>query len=107
MKNLPFETMQLKFGIHKGKPIKEVPDDYLKFLLSKNILKGKLLFHCQIRFDLPKTKYQVQVTDSVNTDGIYTVEAYNRKNAMNQCIKQHNIQCTQSFHGTEFNITEL
>lgn len=107
MKILPFDTMKLKFGMYKGKAIKDIPDTYLKFLLSKNILKGKLLFHCQIRFDLPKTKYQVEVTDSVGTDGVYLVEAYNNRNAINQCQKQYNIINTQSYHGTEYSVTKL
>jgi len=100
----PFNDIKLKFGIHKGKYIKEVPDDYLKFLLSKNILKGKLLFHCQVRFNLPKNKYQVTVTDSIGSDGIYIVEAYNKNNAINKCNKQFKIQNNQSYHGTEYSV---
>lgn len=102
--HIPFETKKISFGIHKGKLFKEIPDDYLKFLLSKGKAHGKLLYHCQIRFNLPKDTYQVKVTDSVGTDGTYIVEAYNKQNAKNQCIKQYNIQCTQSYHGTEFDI---
>lgn len=102
--NLPFEDMKLKFGIHKGKPIKDVPDNYLKFLLSKNILKGKLLFHCQVRFGMERATYKVTVTDSVGTDGTYIVKAYNTKNAINRCKKEYKIQGTQSYHGTEFDV---
>lgn len=102
--NLPFEDMKLKFGVHKGKPIKDVPDSYLKFLLSKNILKGKLLFHCQVRFCMEKATYEVEVKDSVGTDGTYIVKAYNAKNAINRCKKEYGIQITQSYYGTEFGV---
>lgn len=98
--NLPFESMKLKFGIHKNKEIKDIPDNYLKFLLSKNILKGKLLFHCQIRFNMPMKVFTVTVEDAVVGNGTYTVKAYNKQHALNICMKQNNIQCTQSYHGT-------
>jgi len=103
---LPFETMKIKFGMHKNKMVKDIPDDYLKFLLSKDILTGKLLFHCQVRFNLPKKTYLVTVSDSVGTDGTYTVQAYNTKHAMTVCRKEHNIQSTQSYHGTGYSIVE-
>jgi hypothetical protein len=103
---LPFETIKLNFGIHKGKEVKDVPDDYLKFLLSKKKVSGKMLFHCQVRFNLPKKTFLVTVTDSIATDGTYKVQAYNRKHAMSVCRREHNIQNTQSEHGTEYWIVE-
>jgi uncharacterized protein (DUF3820 family) len=105
--NIPYQDIKLKFGIYSKTPIKDVPDHYLKWLISKNILRGKLLFHCQIRFNLPKTKFQVTVEDSINTDGKYIVEAYNGKDAIIQCQKQYKIQNTQSFHGTSYDVIPL
>lgn len=96
--------MKLKFGIHKGKLIEDIPIDYLKFLMSKNILKGKLLHFTQKKLNLPKTKYIVTVEDSVNQDGEYQVETYNSKEAIYICQKQYKIQSTQSYHGTSYSV---
>lgn len=104
---LPFENIKLKFGMHKGKQLKDIPDDYLKFLLSKDILTGKALFHCQVRFRLPTKTFLVSVSDSAMLDGGYVVQAYNKKHAMTVCRRQYNVQNTQSFHGTEYTITQL
>ena len=100
--SIPFGDIKMKFGVYKSIPIKDVPDNYLKFLMSKNILKGKLLLHCKIRFKLPKSTYDVVVTDSIHTDGTYRVEAYNSADAIIQCQKKYKIQNTQSFHGTSY-----
>ena len=104
---IPFGDIKLKIGIHKGKEIKSIPDNYLKFLISKNILKGKLLYHCQVRFNLPKDQFKVIVEDAVQGDGEYTVEAYNTIDAINQCKRINNIQTSQSFCGTSFTTTKL
>ena len=104
---VPFGNIKLKFGIHKGKELKDIPDDYLRFLLSKDIVSGKLLFHCQVRFNLPKKTFSVTVTDSVGTDGTYTVQAYNKKHAISVCRRENNIQNTQSYHGTEYDVLEI
>lgn len=98
----PFNDLKIKFGIHKGKQLKDVPDDYLKFLLSKNILRGKALFHCQVRFNLPKSTFSVTVEDAAVGDGVYTVLAYNKHQAISVCIKEYKIQGTQSYHGTTY-----
>ena len=104
---VPFGNIKLKFGIHKGKELKDIPDDYLRFLLSKDIVSGKLLFHCQVRFNLPKKTFSVTVTDSVGTDGTYTVQAYNKKHAISVCRRENKIQNTQSYHGTEYDVVEI
>ena len=97
------ETIKLKFGIHKGKMLKDIPDDYLKYLYSKNILKGKIKLYVQRKFNMPKSKFRVQVEDSANnSDGIYYVEAYNSNEAIRLCQRINNIQNTQSFHGTSY-----
>jgi uncharacterized protein (DUF3820 family) len=86
---------KLRWGIHKGKHLKNVPDDYLKFLIEKtDILKGKMLVYTKTRLNYRKDKYQVKVTDSAHTDGTYIVEAYNRKQAIGKCIRQHKINIT-------------
>lgn len=101
---LPFETIKIKFGKHKNKMVKDIPDDYLQFLLSKDILTGKLLFHCQIRFGLPMKTFIVTVTDAVVGNGTYAIQAYNKKHAITVCRRQYNIQNTQSEHGTTYDV---
>lgn len=101
------ENTKIKFGIHYNKKFKDIPDEYLKFLLTKNIPIDKLLYYCQLKFDLPKTLYNVEVCDSINTDGSYTVEAYNKKEAISICKRKHNIQITQSYSGTTFSVVRV
>lgn len=100
---------KLKWGKYKGKHLKDVPDDYFKWILQNKpgIFKGKILIYVKTKLNYPKTKYQVKVTDSVGTDGVYIVEAYSKKQAINKCRKQYNIQLTQSYHGTEFDVKQL
>lgn len=103
------DNHKLRWGIHKGKHLKDVPTEYLQWILTNKpgIFKGKMLVYVKMRLGIPKDKYQVIVTDSIDTDGTYVVEAYNKKQAMWQCIKNYKIQCTQSYHGTEFDIQKL
>lgn len=99
------ETIKIKFGIHKGKMLKDIPDDYLKYLYEKNILKGKIKLYVQRKFNMPKSKFRVKVEDSANnSDGIYIVEAYNSNDAISLCQRINNIQNTQSFHGTSYSV---
>lgn len=99
---------KLKWGKYKGKHLKDVPDDYLKWVLENtDIFKGKLLVYVKTRLNYPKTKYEITVTDSVGTDGKYIVEAYHPRQAIDRCKRQYNIQVTQSFHGTEFDVKPL
>lgn len=102
---IPFGNIRFKFGKHKGLQLKDAPDDYLKFLMKKNILKGKMLFHCQVRFDVPKEEYKVIVTDAIVGDGEYIIKAYNKRNALDICVAKNHIQCSQS--GTYFDIIKL
>ena len=97
---------KLKWGKYKGKHLKDVPDDYLQWILTNqpNIFKGKMLIYVKNKLNLPKNKYQITVEDSIGTDGIYEVEAYTSNQAINTCKKQFKIQNTQSFHGTSYNI---
>lgn len=99
---------KLKWGKYKGKHLKDIPNDYLLWLINNtDILKGKMLVYVKTRLNLPKDKYQVKVEDSVGTDGIYIVEAYNSHQAINKCKRQYNIQVTQSYHGTTFDVTKI
>jgi hypothetical protein len=68
------------------------------------MLTGKLLFHCQVRFNLPKKTFTVTVEDAVVGNGTYTVEAYNQKHAITICRRENNIQNTQSEHGTSYSV---
>jgi hypothetical protein len=44
--------------------------------------------------------FTITVEDAIVGNGTYTVKAYNKQHALNICMKQNNIQCTQSHHGT-------
>ncbi len=100
---------KLKWGKFKGVYLKDVPDDYLLWILNNksDVFKGKMLVYIKTRLNLPKDNYQVKVEDSVGTDGTYIVEAYNKYQAINICKRKHNIQITQSYHGTSFDVTKI
>ena len=100
---------QLRWGKYKGKLLKDVPDDYLKWILTNqpNIFKGKMLIYVKNKLGLPKDKYQVIVEDSIGRDGIYEVEAYTSNQAISICQKQFKIRNTQSFHGTSYDVKKL
>jgi len=99
---------KLKWGKYKGKHLKNVPDDYLLWVINNtNIFKGKMLVYVKTRLNLPKDNYQVKVEDSVGTDGVYIVKAYNEHQAINVCKRQHKIQGTQSYHGTTYEATKI
>jgi len=100
------ENTTLNCGKYKGTPIKDVPEDYVRYCLNNNILKGKLMVYCKIKLDYPKDKYEVTVEDSINQDGIYLVEAYSTNHAIKVCQKTYNIQNTQSFCGTSYSCTK-
>jgi uncharacterized protein (DUF3820 family) len=96
---------KLKWGKYKGTHLKDIPDDYLKFIIDKtDILKGKMLIYAKSRLNYPKNKYKVTVIDSVNSDGTYDVEAYNSNQAIWICQKKYKIQNTQSYHGTSYDV---
>lgn len=108
MSTIPFSENKLRFGKYKDKPIKDVPDDYLLWCVKNNALKGKLLYHTQLRLNLPRNKYAVTVTDSGNNkDGTYVVYAYNKTDAINTCERQYGIYNTSSMHGTEYDVKEI
>lgn len=104
---VPYENMNVPFGKYRKTELKNVPDDYLKWLFLNGFLKGKILLHYQVRFNLPKNKYSVTVTDSIRQDGVYIVDAYSAKNAISQCQVIHKIQNTQSFHGTGYSVQRI
>lgn len=94
--------MRMQFGKYKGRDIEKVPDDYLKWCLKNNALRGKALTYAKRKLNQPKDKYRVTVEDAVVGDGIYIVDAYSRKDAINMVMSENNIRCTQSYHGTSF-----
>ena len=101
------ENVTLKFGKYKGKNIDDVPSSYLLWSIENNTLKGKALLFAKIKIDYPKNKYKVSVEDSVNQkDGVYYVEAYTQNTARRICLRENNIMCSQSMHGTSIS-TEL
>lgn len=102
-------TMKIKFGIHKGKQLKDIPDSYLQFLIDKEIAKGKLLTYCYLKLNIPipEYNYKITVTDAVQGDGIYYTIAVDKHEAINKTIKDNNIICTQSFDGTSFRAEKI
>ena len=91
-------NMKMKFGIYRGTPVKYVPDSYLEFLLRAEIAKGKLLLYIKRKLNIPKDKYEVQVKDSLNADGLYQIYAHSSKEARDLISKR--VQGTQSYCGT-------
>ena len=98
------EDFKIRFGKYKGKTLKELPDDYLLYMVNNTTMfKGKVLAYIKEKLKLPKDKFEIEVKDSVNhKDGTYIVEAYNSDLAIKRCIKKNNIQISQSFDGTCF-----
>lgn len=101
------ENIKLKFGRYKGVMLKDLPENYLRWCVDNGVFKGKTMFYAKQKLNYPKDKYQVTVQDSVNTDGVYIVEAYNETNAMHICQRDNKIQNTQSFHGTVYSVVKL
>ena len=101
------ENIKLKFGKHKGTMLKDVPENYLKWCVDNDTLKGRAMFYAKQKLNYPKDKYQVTVEDSVNADGVYIVEAYNDTNAIHICQRDNRIQNTQSFCGTSYSVVKL
>jgi len=99
--------IKLKFGKHKGTMLKDVPDNYLKWCVDKEVLKGKAMIYAKQKLNYPKDKYKVEVEDAVIGGGTYYVEAYNSNDAIRQAKKENHIQITQSFCGTYFCATKL
>lgn len=99
--------IKLKFGKHKGIMLKNVPDNYLKWCIDKNILKGRGMLYAKQKLKYPKDKYRVEVKDAVVGDGTYYVDAYNKNDAIFNCKKENKIKVSQSFSGTSFCATKL
>ena len=98
------ENKKLNWGKYKGIPLKDIPDNYLLWILNNKpeIFKGKVLVYLKTRFNYPKNTYEVTVEDSVGQDGKYLIEAYSNTHAILVCKSKYKIQCTQSYHGTTF-----
>jgi len=41
--------IKLKFGKYKGTMLKNIPDNYLKWCVDRNILRGKAMFYAKKR----------------------------------------------------------
>ena len=104
---MEIKEKKLQFGKYKSVQLKYVPDSYLYWGINNNVFKGKILRYAKTRLNYPKDNYKVTVTDSIDSDGDYFVEAYDHDQAKNICISKYNIQSTQSFHGTKFLIEKL
>jgi hypothetical protein len=101
------DEIKIKFGKYKGSLLKNIPNDYLKWCIENEALKGRAMFYAKQKLNYPKEKYEVTVEDSVNGDGVYIVEAYNTTHAMHVCQRENKIQNTQSFHGTSYSVIKL
>jgi hypothetical protein len=67
------EEIKLKIGKYKGKKLKDVPENYLRWCVDNKIFKGRAMFYAKQKLNYPKNKYQVTVEDSVNGDGVYII----------------------------------
>lgn len=101
------KDIKLRFGKYKGVTLKDVPDNYLRWCLDNNVLKGKAMCYAKQRLNYPKDKYLVIVEDAAVGDGEYIVDAYNEHLAIRTAQKLFNIQSTQSYHGTSYSATKL
>lgn len=103
------DNIKLKFGKYKGTALKDVPVDYLNWVIdnTNGMLKGKALEYAKSVVGKPMESFKVTVQNSINSDGEYIVEAYSLKHAIEICQKINKIQCTQSFDGTEFKVVKL
>jgi len=102
-----FETIKLRFGKYKNKPIKNVPDSYIKWMIENSVAKGKLLIYCKTKLDYPKDTFKITVEDAVSGDGVYFVDAYTNDDAIQKCKVINKIQVTQSYHGTSFTAEKI
>lgn len=99
--------IKLRFGIHKGKMLKNVPKDYLRWCVNKDVLRGRAMAYAKKRLNYPKDRYRVVVEDAVVGDGTYFVSAYTRCDVISTVRKENHIQITQSFCGTSFSATKV
>lgn len=99
-------NIKLKFGKYKGTMLKNVPDDYLKWCIDKEILKGKAMLYAKQKVNYPKNRYKVIVEDAIIGNGTYYLEAYNKNTAIYQVKKENTIQITQNICGTSFKVTK-
>lgn len=93
---------KFKFGKYKGCVIKDCEDEqYLKWLIEKSVVNGKLKYYIQKKYNMPKNKYIV----TVDEDKKYEVLAYNDNDAIWECNKKYNIQTSQS--GVNYNVKKI
>lgn len=90
-------------GMHKGKPLKDLPLDYLRFLMVDGYLYGQPLEYVRWRLkDKPDT-YLVTVTGSLFDNGSYTVTAYSASDAIRCCRQEYEIVG----QGVSFSVTKI
>lgn len=72
-------NIKLKFGRYKGKAIKDVPTEYLKWCIRMNVLRGRALRYAKYKTNYPTDTYKI------TTDGsAYCVQAYDKHDASRQ-----------------------
>jgi hypothetical protein len=99
--------IKIKFGKYKGRFLKDVPEDYLRWAIENKALRGKTKLLAKKKINYPKRTYQVTVEDAVVGNGNYTVEAYNENQAIGVVKKKYGVQNSQSFHGTSYTVLEI
>jgi len=93
-------NQKINFGIHKGKYLKDIPKDYLKWLVDSKIIKGTLMVGAKKILNYPTFKFKVTVKNSIDCDGVYIVDAHNYKEAILICQVENRIKNSQN--GTEY-----
>lgn len=68
------DNTMLWFGKHKGKILRNVPCDYLEYLLLKGICRGNMKRYCMTRLQDKFPSYQIEMFDKMRYQGAKTVE---------------------------------
>jgi len=75
---------RLEFGKYKGQKFLSIPNNYLRWLLDRNYLKGLEVVYAKVRLKIPKYKYAVALKISDTSVKTYYVYAYNLEQARNE-----------------------
>ena len=84
----PDSDTHLRFGKYKGIMVKDVPRDYLKWALKKDLLTIKQTRYAMIELGLPKRRYLGTVTELGSDNYTKIIEAYTSRDAMSLLIRE-------------------
>ena len=96
----------MKYGKYEGKQLKDLPEDYLLWMVKKGALRGRAMLYAKRKINYPMDTYKVIVENAACGDGEYLVQAHSTTDAIRKCQKENKIQNTQSFDGTGYTATK-